>query len=84
MSDLARALADSEKPYLDPADRGRRVGEAVAAFFPGAKVVGLADSKRIAYREWLEEAAVHGRKPGWAAYRYKERYGHWPPWKVGR
>jgi len=23
---------------------------------------------------------AHGFKPGWAAHKYKERYGAWPPW----
>jgi DNA repair protein RadD len=29
--------------------------------------------------EQLRAARESGRKPGWAAWRYKERYGEWPP-----
>jgi DNA repair protein RadD len=24
-------------------------------------------------------AKLHGHKPGWAAYKFKEQFGHWPP-----
>jgi len=28
----------------------------------------------------VKQAREKGYKPGFASARYKERYGHWPPW----
>jgi DNA repair protein RadD len=33
------------------------------------------------FRELWGYAEVHGYKPGWAANKFKERYGVWPEWK---
>jgi len=37
-----------------------------------------AGQKAEVYREFLRIAAVKGYKPGWAAYRFREAFGHWP------
>jgi DNA repair protein RadD len=34
--------------------------------------------KDAAYSELLSEAETRGYKAGWAAYRFKSRFGHWP------
>lgn len=33
------------------------------------------------FRELTGYAEAHAYKPGWAAHKYKERYGSWPDWK---
>jgi DNA or RNA helicases of superfamily II len=41
------------------------------------------DSKEQRMHFYLELAGygeVKGKKPGWAAYTYKDRYGEWPEW----
>jgi ribosomal protein L40E len=35
--------------------------------------------RRAFYREQLRIAQERGYKLGWASYRYKDRYGEWPP-----
>jgi len=37
------------------------------------------EQKAEVYREFLRIAAIKGYKPGWAAYRYKDAFGQWPP-----
>ncbi len=37
------------------------------------------DKRRKDYEYWLGEANATGKKPGWAAYQYKENYGDFPP-----
>ncbi|HNQ22469.1 MAG TPA: DEAD/DEAH box helicase [Phycisphaerae bacterium] len=34
--------------------------------------------KAEVYREYLRIAAAKGYKPGWAAYRFRDAFGHWP------
>jgi superfamily II DNA or RNA helicase len=36
--------------------------------------------RRTFYAELRGWAAGNGYKPGWAAHKYRERYGDWPPW----
>jgi superfamily II DNA or RNA helicase len=36
------------------------------------------NSKRTFLRSQLEKARAEGKKAGWAAYRFKWRFGHWP------
>ena len=36
------------------------------------------EEKAEVYREFLRIAALKGYKPGWAAYRFREAFGHWP------
>lgn len=36
---------------------------------------------RATYEALLRVAASNGRKPGWAAYIFKHRYGEWPRWE---
>lgn len=44
--------------------------------------------ERVAFLDrYMKIAAESGRKPGWAAWKYKDRYGEWPPagwWAGGR
>jgi superfamily II DNA or RNA helicase len=54
----------------------------------GAKigVVDEVDTEQIRvsfYRQLLGIARAHGKKDGWAAHAYKDKYGEWPPfsWK---
>jgi superfamily II DNA or RNA helicase len=36
-------------------------------------------AKHAFLRGQLAKARVDGKKPGWAAYRFRWRFGHWPP-----
>lgn len=36
--------------------------------------------ERAAYDELVANARAQGFKPGFAAFRFKERFGRWPPW----
>ena len=36
------------------------------------------NTKREFLRQQLSKARSEGKKPGWAAYRYRWRFGHWP------
>lgn len=36
------------------------------------------NSKRAYLRSQLRRAKAEGKKPGWAAYRFRWRFGHWP------
>lgn len=36
-------------------------------------------AKRAFLRAQLTQAKAFGRKPGWAVYRFRWRFGHWPP-----
>jgi hypothetical protein len=36
--------------------------------------------RRIFYAELRQIAADGGMKPGWAAHKFKEKYGTFPPW----
>ncbi len=57
----------------------------------GALVELSADGRSVAthtaqqrfqfFRELWGFADTHGYRPGWAAHKYKERYGSWPEWK---
>jgi DNA repair protein RadD len=46
---------------------------------PLEQLQGLQDERRQFLQEQTRRALDEGKKPGWAAYRYKERYGEWPP-----
>jgi hypothetical protein len=37
-----------------------------------------AEDKQRFFRETYQEAVDRGYKPGWAAYRFKEKFGHMP------
>jgi superfamily II DNA or RNA helicase len=37
------------------------------------------DEKERFYRQLLWIARERNYKPGWAAYKYREKFGHWPP-----
>ena len=34
--------------------------------------------KRAVFKQLTEVAARKGYKPGWAAYRFRDAFGHWP------
>ncbi len=36
--------------------------------------------RRLYFDTMVRKARLKGYKPGFASARYKERYGHWPPW----
>jgi hypothetical protein len=46
---------------------------------PPPPVVISEETKRHDYTKFVIRAAELGYKPGWAAYRYKDKYGEWPP-----
>jgi DNA repair protein RadD len=46
---------------------------------PLEQMQGIQDERRRYLAEQTLLAQQTGRKPGWAAYRYKERFGEWPP-----
>lgn len=49
-----------------------------------ASLMQLASSpeemRRMYFNMMVKQAREKGYKPGFASARYKERYGHWPPW----
>jgi len=55
----------------------------VAPIVAGGELVNppeaSSEQKAEVYREFLRIAAIKGYKPGWAAYRYKDAFGQWPP-----
>jgi DNA repair protein RadD len=51
-------------------------GELVELACSGA----IEPDRRIFYAELRQIAADRNHKPGWAAYKFKERFGGFPPW----
>lgn len=47
---------------------------------PNAGVLLPAPDRRIFHAELRQIAADRCMKPGWAAHKYRERFGAWPPW----
>lgn len=37
------------------------------------------DFRRVFYEELIGMGEIKGYKPGWSAYKYKQRFGEWPP-----
>jgi hypothetical protein len=46
---------------------------------PPLRETATEEKKRADYVKFYMQAAEWGYKPGWAAYRYKDKYGEWPP-----
>jgi len=44
----------------------------------------LSDEQRDWLRRARETAAAKGYKPGFVAYRFREKYGAWPPWDLDK
>jgi DNA repair protein RadD len=38
------------------------------------------EERRVAYAALVQVALRRGHQPGWAAHRFKERFGQYPPW----
>ena len=54
-------------------------GELVEASSLVARYQRMGEDERVdLYRKLLADAESYGYKPGWAAYRYKSKFGHWP------
>jgi DNA repair protein RadD len=62
------AAVDVAEGDLAAVDRSRKVAQAFDA-----------DGKIIFYRQLLWIADERGYRPGWAAYKHKEKFGEWPP-----
>lgn len=83
-------LSDTKPSY----ERHEAVATALARFMGGTKSKTVrvgeqmkleGDAKKKAdYEAWMEEAQERGFKSGWAAYRYKDEYGDWPPREWGK
>ena len=43
------------------------------------------EERRLLYLDWMAIARAKGYNPGWAAHRYRDRFGTWPPrpWAAG-
>lgn len=63
-----------------PVARPRVVKEdETAAAIPIEQLAGHHEVRRAYLDEQLRIAEASGKKRGWAAYRYRERFGEWPP-----